>query len=434
MIFYKQAIELIKKRKNSIIIVDQDKQYTTSEFLNDIFLILCFFENENIVDKNIMIDIPKSYYYLITFFALLISKNTPIPIDSKKTPLKRKEYIAKDSNAFLILDNNKITEILSSNYKNIDISYSNNKDEKAYMIYTSGSTGKPKGVNIAYRGIMNVILEQIKILNLQNENIYWFNSTAFDASISDILCSFFSDSTLFIKDSIISNKREFIKYIELNNITFIDIPPSYLSILDVKKINSIKKFLIGGEVANKSKINLLIKNSIEIYNVYGPTEATICTSIKKMELNSEINNIGKPINGIQYKIINNELVMSGENLFLSYQNITNNNLKNNVYYTGDLACINEYGDYLFLGRKDRQVKINGQMVCPEEIENQIMSLKFNKSGFAKIENKKITAFIDGNIEKTKLHIEKHLPIYMQPKEYIKVVTKRKTNHKIEKNE
>lgn len=424
------ALEKIKKRKNELIVIDNEKKYTKDVFLKDVYKIINYFNLNNMKEEKILIDIPKSYEYLVSFFALLISKNTPIPVDNKKTPESRKKYIIKNSGASFVLNIQEYHSIINSNIScelNKDL-ISNNNNDLAYIIYTSGSTGLPKGVLLSYKGILNVINSQIDFLSLLNENVYWFNSTAFDASISDILCSIFSNSTLYINDKIIKNKRSFTQYCNKNLISYIDIPPSYLSILDIEKFFSLKKILIGGETFNKKTIEKILSKNIDIYNVYGPTEATICTSIKKIDDKTKNNNIGKPINGINYEIINGELVLSGDNLAKGYINIISNKFRDNKFYTGDLSYYDD--DFYFLGRYDRQVKINGQMVCPEEIESMSLLEESNTYSYVIIKNSKIHLYLDGNIEKTKEIIELNLPTYMRPHRYILKKIKRNTNLKV----
>ncbi|MEM7184476.1 MAG: AMP-binding protein [Spirochaetota bacterium] len=412
------------------VLVSQDKQkYTFAEVHDFILRFHFYFQKYNIRNKKIAILMPKSKEYVVSFLAVLASSNTLIPIDRIKTPKYRVQFILENSQADYI-----ISDLVANDFGINTIHYhtllrapqlvkkfaDNKKQDSAYIIYTSGSSGKPKGVHVSYSGLLNVIQSQISILNLSEENIFWFQSLNFDASISDILCSVFSGSTLFIEEEVILNPVSLQNYINNNQIHYIDIPPSYLPLLDVNKIYTLRKILIGGEIADNFSIQKFLEHGIEVLNVYGPTEATICSSFILCDRNFQPSNIGIPIAGVLYQISDvGELLISGENIALGYINVDenhNNRFQDGVYHTGDKVEFTN-GEYHFKGRIDRQVKLYGQMVCPEEIEMAIAAnCDLVESSYVVIKGKKIYAYIQGECNKQEVEaiLRKLLPSYMIP--------------------
>lgn len=163
-----------------------------------------------------------------------------------------------------------------------------------------------------------------------------------------------------------------------------------------------------------------------MFNAYGPTETTICSSLKKVDDTWTANNIGNPLLHNKFYISSkNELYISGPNLCIGYLNeklnIEKFFIKNGIrfYKTGDLV---EYknNEYYFLGRIDRQFKHNGVLISPEEIEYNA-----KLAGCIEAQCKKTDTFIllyQGQLTEKDLRsfLEKKLTQQMIPNLLIKV--------------
>ncbi len=445
-IIYKKAF--LNMNKDAVIDYKNNKTYTYLDFLNFYnSLRSCNFKN-----KKIGIYLDKSADYVMSVFGFTLSNSSFIPLDPN-LPEDRLNFIIKDSKIDLIITNdyfvndiklnNKITKItinqilkIKNNTKlKLDISIPFNLNKEIYTIYTSGTTGNPKGVVLTFSGIDNVISQQTKLFNLNNSNIFLFLSINFDASLSDIYCSFYSGSTLYINDSIITEPKKFTEFLNKNSIDYIDIPPSYLKLIEPNDLKTIKTIVIGGEVASAEMIKKYSKH-FKLINVYGPTEASICTSYSICDSNWDVPYIGKPLNNVEYLILNEnlikcqleeegELYISGIQLAKGYtdKNITKSKflrINNKTYYkSGDKVKETKNG-IIFIGRIDRQIKHNGQLICLEEIEQQINLIDEIKSISVVYSNKKIYAYYEGNITKEKIisYISKKIPAYMIPHYFI----------------
>ncbi len=379
----------------------------------------------------------KSSNYVLSVLSVFLSKHSFIPLD-KKQPVERLNYFYQDANIDFILSSSKYKDDSFLFDKNVifieDILKINNFSELTlftkqilYIIYTSGSTGKPKGVIIDNEnGLYNVIKQQIEILDLNQENIFLFLSISFDASLSDILCSFLSNSTLYINDDILLKPKTMLHFFNDNKITYSDLPPSILKLFKPKNFITFNKMIIGGEVPDYNTVMTYVESNFKILNVYGPTEVSICTSMILCHKKWNSKNIGFPLNNINYHIENGELIISGEGVAFGYTNFSLSKerfyIENNkrFYKTGDIVEYTEEG-YFFKGRKDRQIKHNGQLICLEEIEEKIKSITNILNASVIYDNNKIICYYEGDILQNDiiLNLKKIIPSYMIPHFFIK---------------
>lgn len=429
---------------------DNDVNYTYHDFIEFNQGIL----DSNIENKKIGVFIDKSADYIAAIYAITLSSNSFIPLDPS-LPAERLNFIINDSGIDYVLTNKKFSK--DSRLKNltipqIELTRSQKKlqstydqDQLFYTIYTSGTTGVPKGVQLSFRGIDNVIQQQIEVLNLYQDHIYLFLSISFDASLSDIYCSLLSSSTLYINESIKKEIANFVDYINKHKISYTDIPPSFIKLINPKDLPTLKAIIIGGEVADPKTVRDYIK-SMKIINVYGPTEATICTSYSICGEDWDIPYIGTPLNGVEYTVFDDsmnivtngvgELYISGIQLAIGYTNqkITQERFitfNNKLYYkSGDKVTISDKG-IEFVGRIDRQIKHNGQLICLEEIEQAINSLDDIKNISVVYKNKKLYAYYEGDIDKNVIvdFIKTVLPAYMVPHFFINNVIPKTVNGK-----
>ena len=190
--------------------------------------------------------------------------------------------------------------------------------------------------------------------------------------------------------------------------------------------------------ANKTK-------NAKLYNCYGPTETTIiCTyylwepTIDQEDTYYDIVTFGKNFTNVQSILVDDlnqinpiegELCFHGNQIITQYLNNTNTDkfihINDLIYYkTGDLVKINKNGNYLFLGRTDNQVKINGHRVEINEVEETIRKITDSKFTIVphKDENEliQLILFIENEKINSTIHLElkNRLPHYMVPQTII----------------
>lgn len=208
-------------------------------------------------------------------------------------------------------------------------------------------------------------------------------------------------------------------------------------------LKKLKVIILGGETLDSALVKELEKlTSARIFNIYGPTEATVWSTNTEVSASQEIT-IGKPIANTQIYIVDKymklspigvtgELCIAGDGVGAGYLNrpeltaekfIDNPFGKGRLYRTGDLACWREDRNLIYIGRNDFQVKIRGLRIELGEIENAICSVDGIMQAVVTVqkaedERQIICAFytetVPVSIKMMKKVIQDKLPRYMMP--------------------
>ncbi|NOQ27489.1 MAG: amino acid adenylation domain-containing protein [Bacteroidales bacterium] len=383
----------------------------------------CFAEFllKNGVKKNDVIPIllDRSVNVIIAILGILKSGGIFLPIDIS-SPKNRILYILEDSDNKLILTSNEIWNNLSLrgdaiftedifNYKERGLidSIITSSSDWAYVIYTSGTTGNPKGTLLGQKGLVNYITWANKNY-VQGEKLDFplFTSLAFDLTITSIFTPLISGNGIVIYNESYENEILLNRILDDNKVGVIKLTPSHLKVLkerDNTKLNleklKLKRLIVGGEQLNTElafEIFNKYSEQVDIYNEYGPTEATIGCSICKFDKKRHTGisvPIGRPITNFNIFVLDNEqnllpvgisgeLCIAGVGLAMGYlglPELTSEKFiehpfkeRARLYRTGDLARLLPDGNIEFLGRVDHQVKIRGFRIELGEIQTGIL--------------------------------------------------------------
>lgn len=300
---------------------------------------------------------------------------------SPKAPNDRNSMIINDCKPQQILGDN-----LSIDKTGISQQIFSN-DRVVYVLYTSGTTGKPKGVIITEKNYQTFVRGMHDYIDFKKNNVFLSSTSLnFDISILETLVALTNNqSVVIMEDNNKARPSNYLEVIEKNKINIVQWTPTLLEWVlkfnDFKKhnLNSVKKIFIGGEKPRETSIaRLSVYLNCDIFICYGPTEATIWSMIYKYNSNSKTIYLGKPLFGYSVSLIeylntnSSELVVSGNGISPGYLNIPSDNfyLENGKqsYKTGDLVQKFGDGNLVFIGRADRQVKVNGFRVELDEIE------------------------------------------------------------------
>jgi amino acid adenylation domain-containing protein/thioester reductase-like protein len=265
--------------------------------------------------------------------------------------------------------------------------------ELAYVIYTSGSTGQPKGVLVEHRGIVNLVDAQIPPFDLgPDRRMLWMLSPCFDASVSDLGTALLAGATLVIEaEDDLRDPARLTRVLHERGITNVDLPPALLRFLDPDALPpTLRTVVIGGEPAPPALVRQWARRC-RVVNVYGPTEATVCTSLCLCDPDGWSEPLlGRPIAGIEYHVLDaalepvapggvGELFITGVGLARGYLNRPELTAAKfplvggeRAYRTGDRVRLRADGELVFMGRTDRQIKLRGQLVEPQEIEARLL--------------------------------------------------------------
>ena len=278
-------------------------------------------------------------------------------------------------------------------------------DEAAYMLFTSGSTGVPKGVPISFRNIESFIDAFFALgyeLDETDRFLQMFDLT-FDLSVMSYLVPLTLGSCAYTVPEAEIKYLAVYQLLEDQEITFALMVPSILAYMrpyfeDIR-LERLRYSLFCGEALHEDiarEWSACVPNG-RIQNVYGPTEATIfCLAYDWIRNSSEkksmngIVSIGKPMKHTHAIVADDrlmplapgtqgELCLSGAQLTAGYWNNPEKNKEafftssqeehRRFYRTGDLAYVDSEGDFVFCGRLDYQVKIQGYRVELHEIEH-----------------------------------------------------------------
>ena len=392
MLFIECFIDIADQYPDNIAI-QTDGRHNVSyvELKSQAFSIAQFLQEQHIKQGDLVaIGVGKSAEYISAMLGCWLIGAAFMPLDPE-LPSERRDFILSEASPKYILDAHNITEALSQT--NISVTLNSYDPENlAYVIFTSGSTGKPKGVMVSHSGLVNCLAAQIKTFRYTAQSrALFYLSTNFDASISDMGTTLLSGATLLIETgNVIENAAKLPEILHARKVTHMDIPPSLLRLMKPEQMpESLDTIVIGGEVCPPQTV-VEWASKYNLVNVYGPTEATICTSMVQCDANNWSRPlIGTPLPNVEYILVNDneqiiegsgtgELLISGLQLAIGYMNRPELNAQKFIeidgkrfYRTGDLIKRHANSDLEFLGRTDRQVKIRGQLVELEEVETKL---------------------------------------------------------------
>lgn len=283
-------------------------------------------------------------------------------------------------------------------------------DAVAYCLYTSGSTGRPKGVLISHRALaisMRGLTEYYGTFG----RLLMVPSFSFDASVSGIFGPLLAKgaSTVLIADQSALDDLDILTNVLLTKQvdTLLCVPSLLEAILDVSdefgRGPSKLTVIVGGEVCPVSLVTRVREDAphINLFNEYGPTEATIRATVYACSQDRDreplpIIPIGSQVASVRIYLLGDagdpvepgtlgEIYIGGSAVANAYHRraaLTANAFRpdpfgqpgSRMYRTGDLGQQMPNGDLLFIGRKDRQVEVNGHRIELEEIEHHLMRL------------------------------------------------------------
>jgi non-ribosomal peptide synthetase-like protein len=270
----------------------------------------------------------------------------------------------------------------------------------AYVIYTSGSTGKPKGILITQRSICHFLRSENAVLGIRPEDrVYQGFSVAFDMSFEEIWISYLVGATLWIGPKESAGDPEALpRLLHENGVTVLHAVPTLLALF-AEDVPGLRLINLGGEMCPEAVVERYARPGRQMFNTYGPTEATVSASLARLEPGRPIT-IGTPLPNYGLLVVaagadaapgaplellprgaTGELCITGPGLSSGYLGRPDLTLEKFVpnpwasgehdarlYRTGDLARIEANGQVLCLGRTDDQVKIRGFRVELGEIE------------------------------------------------------------------
>ena len=398
---------------------------------------------------------------LIAFLGAVKSASPYVPIDTT-LPQTRIDQIVAGSRAALVLTPEQIREFSSGQPGGTTKPVGEN--EPFYILFTSGSTGEPKGVIITLACLEHFISWMLDEQRFSEGEVFLNQAPfSFDLSVMDLYCSLTTGGTLFsISRDLIENPKKLYRALGSSGVTTWVSTPSFAQMCLVEDkfaegmLPQLRRFLFCGEtLAPRTAAQLLERfPQAQVWNMYGPTEATVATT--SVRIDAPILKkysplpVGRVMPGTKVFIVDGdgaelsanergEIIIAGPNVspgyagrpdltahaFFDYRGM-------HAYKTGDLGRFDD-GLLFFEGRIDEQVKLSGYRIELGDVEANLRALPtvrdavviaVIKSGTAQ----SLTAFVTLVVRNESSDFElahdlrtqlgQRLPAYMLPRKFV----------------
>ncbi len=329
--------------------------------------------------------------------------------------------------------------------------------DRAYVLYTSGSTGKPKGVEISHSAVVNFLLSMQREPGFRpGDTLLAVTTLSFDIAGLEIYLPLITGGRVVIasREDTHDPVRLMTQMRACGCTVMQATPATWRALIQAGWTGSPNlKVLCGGEAFPRDLAEELLTRCAELWNMYGPTETTIWSTVHKVNSGIGPVLIGKPILNTQLYILNaeldvvpmgvsGELYIAGDGLargYLHREELTRDRFVPNpfipgarMYRTGDVARWLPDGTVECLGRVDNQVKIRGFRIELGEIEARLAEHPAVREAAVIARevasgDKRLIAYYTSaeeqdavGIEQLRSHLAASLPDYMVPAAYVRL--------------
>ncbi|MEN2470509.1 amino acid adenylation domain-containing protein [Burkholderia sp. GS2Y] len=325
----------------------------------------------------------------------------------------------------------------------------------AYVIYTSGSTGRPKGCLLEHRNLAHYIAWAVEYYFPESTtgSFGLYSSLCFDFTLTNLFCPLVRGKTLRIYPQSESIDTILARMFQPGSgVDTLKLTPTHIHLLEYMNLarSGVRKVIVGGEELTPQHIATLrkIDPSIEIYNEYGPTEATVGCIVERVEDVPASVLIGRPIANTRVYMLDEalrpvplgvpgEICLAGAGLARGYHlrpDVTAAKFVEHpfpgearIYRTGDIGRWLPDGRIQCYGRVDDQVKIRGHRVELGEIEAAITAHEAVVGAAVMLREsahgvRKLAAYVKGsaslNVPDLRAFLGGKLPDYMVPSDIV----------------
>ncbi len=351
----------------------------------------------------------RSSWMVETVLGILKVGAAYVPLDPS-FPSERLAYMAQDSGAKLVVSRSEHDALFeSSGVEVLELDQAReaiageprtrlgvkvDPSSRMYVIYTSGSTGRPKGVEIQHRSVANFLASMQRQPGfVEGEKLLAVTTLSFDISVLELMLPLVSGGVVVVAPKeAVGDARHLAELLSRFEVDVMQATPATWRLLLVSgwEGSSRLRILSGGEALPRELAQELLVRGRELWNLYGPTETTIWSTVKQVEDGKSAVTIGRPIANTRIYVLDKnlelcpigvpgELWIGGEGLARGYLNRSELTAERfladpfavggRMYRTGDLAKWKRDGDVECLGRVDNQVKLRGFRIELGEIES-----------------------------------------------------------------
>jgi amino acid adenylation domain-containing protein len=362
------------------------------------------------VETPVGVFVERSLDLLVSVLGILKAGGAYLPLDPF-FPRERLAFMIEDAGIRLIVTQQPlVSDLPRNNAESIcvdHLDYASSSPARnspassanlAYILYTSGSTGRPKGVQISHRSVVNLLYAMRTAPGLSAKDVMPAITTlAFDIAVLELFLPLIvGGKVVMVPCEVTVDGGRLAQLISDSGATVMQATPAtWRMLIDAGwRGNQGLKILCGGEDFDQDFARSLLERSAALWNMYGPTEATVYSVIQRL-LPDEPVSIGRPIANTRAYILDadlgmvpvgtvGELHIAGDGVargYLGRPELTSerflpdpfdDKLESRMYKTGDLARYRSDGKIEFVGRADHQVKIRGFRIELGEIESALI--------------------------------------------------------------
>lgn len=279
--------------------------------------------------------------------------------------------------------------------------------DDAWIIFTSGSTGTPKGVAVTHRSAAAFVDAEARMFLQDNpigpgDRVLAGLSVAFDASCEEMWLAWRNGACLVpAPRSLVRSGMDLGPWLVSRDITVVSTVPTLAALWPAEALESVRLLIFGGEACPPELAQRLAVDGREVWNTYGPTEATVVACAARLDGLGPVS-IGLPLSGWDLAVVDRdgrpvavgevgELVIGGVGL-ARYLDPDKDREKyapmptlgwSRAYRSGDLVRLQDDGLY-FQGRADDQVKVGGRRIELGEVDTALVNLPGVSAGAAAV--------------------------------------------------
>ena len=458
--------EQVEKSPNAVALVFKNKQLTYRE-LNQRANQLAHYLRKLGVQPEVPVClcVDRSIEMVVGLLGILKAGGAYVPLDPAY-PQERLEYIKQDVRSPLLLTQQQLkvelfdqaTHVvyLDTDWEEIQQHSQENPVTSAktinlaYVIYTSGSTGKPKGVEIAHGNVVNFLNAMQQTVELMPQDVLLAVTTiAFDIAALEIFLPLMVGASVVVASrEVVSDGVQLSALLANSQATVMQgTPATWRMLLGVGwQGNKQLKILCGGEALPSQLANQLLQQCHRLWNLYGPTETTIWSTVQQVEFGDKLVSIGRPIANTQVYILDShlqltpigipgELYIGGTGVGrgywhrpeLTYERFISNPFtlrrEQRLYKTGDLVRYRSDGKIEYIGRLDHQVKIRGFRIELGEIEAVLAKHQDVQQTVVIAKQDSLVAYVVASshthsVSQLRDFLRQQLPDYMVPNTFV----------------